>query len=207
MSKFTEYLEATKSNKTAGIPAIKEHLKYIERYIDKANQTPGVLELLQDIKKRMMKTSIARPEGHITKKQIALNEAKAKEICKDFEDIIQKKNYDYWNKTLKLGLSKSDKEKDYDSVYWSREEGYMDDYGLDDTSSKDDKIIKGQVDSIFEKGSKNIDGTIFNLTSYENLKFSQALFDKLGLDESLETTDIETALKAYKTITGKEYKK
>lgn len=208
MSKFQEYLEATKTNKTAGIPAIKEHLKYIERYIDKANQTPGVLQSLEDIKKRMMKTSIARPEGHVTKKQIALNEAKAKEISKNLFELVSKQGgYDYINKTYKLGLSKSDKEKDYDNYYLREEDNYMDDYGLDDTDDTDDKEIKKTVDDLFNNGRTKAKYGGFDYLIYENgLTISLKLFQKLGLDEDGETTDLEVALKAYKTITGKEYK-
>ena len=207
MSKFTEYLEATKSNKTAGIPAIKEHLKYIERYIDKANQTPGVLQSLEDIKKRMMKTSIARPEGHVTKKQIALNEAKAKLISEEIEKIINSKSYDYWNKTLKLALTKKDFLKIERSLYDNNREAIADDYGLDgDWSSKNEneanKRTKDQM-SGKDKYYNLLYDDIFRSAIENKLKIS----DENNSDDGIEIINLEVALKAYKTITGKEYKK
>lgn len=212
MKHFIEYMEAIK---TYGSQAdIKEVLKYFDKYIDKVQRTPGALDTLQQLKKQVMKTKIPKSELPPSKAELKRQEAQREKILNDISDKIEKfletkveGGWDFYNKKFKLGLTTKDRDKDEERLWRSIKEEYRDLHNLDDLDSNDEKKVSKMVNDIIEKGKSTFERfTRHLLTYHQGLNIVEKLYEKLGCDEYFLFDDIENAKKAYKTITGKEYK-
>lgn len=208
MKEFTEYLILENNGKD-----VEDILKYINKNLEKLKMIPGIYEQLNDIKKKISKISIKKPEGYKTKKQLLEEKKKEKEILDDISNKIEeffeknvKGGWDYYNNKFKLNLSVNDYNKDYDTVWKAIENAYLDDYGIDDLTNEDEENINEIMDNLFEKGEDVFEGFTRHLMTYDfGTKLLGKLCEKLNCDDYYVFNDIDSAKKAYKIVTGKDY--